>query len=312
MSETDDALTTEVPIWPALVAPVLDVLGDGTTYHRKDLFDLAAGRANLSETARNERLSTGGLRYEQRMGWVLSHAVKAGWATRPARAHYAITPLGLEWRAKLPSEFGYTDARALFAEYWPQSSTSHSETSAISAEDRNAIDALEPVEQIEDGIARIRADIGAQLLERLRDSHPDFFERAVLSLLLAMGYGGTEKRGRQIGGTNDGGVDGVIDQDALGLDRIYVQAKRYKEGNNISRETIQAFVGALHGVGASKGVFISTSDFTSNAREYARNVPSQLILIDGQRLVNLMIDYKVGVQRISSYDVVDIDEDFFE
>lgn len=127
-----------------------------------------------------------------------------------------------------------------------------------------------------------------------------------------MGYGGTDKRGRRIGGTNDGGVDGVIDQDALGLDRIYIQAKRYKEGSNISRETIQAFVGALHGVGASKGVFITTSDFTANAREYAKAIPSQVILIDGGRLVDLMVEFKVGVQKVATYEVVDIDEDFFE
>jgi len=127
-----------------------------------------------------------------------------------------------------------------------------------------------------------------------------------------MGYGGADKRGRRIGGTNDGGVDGVIDQDALGLDRIYIQAKRYKEGSNISRETIQAFVGALHGVGASKGVFITTSDFTANAREYVKAIPSQVILIDGGRLVDLMIEFKVGVQKVATYEVVDIDEDFFE
>ncbi len=311
MSADTEPLDTEVPIWPALVSPVLEALSDGATYHRKDLFDRAAERAGLSSTAREERLSTGGLRYEQRMGWVLSHAVKAGWAIRPSRAHYAITELGQEWRLKLPGDFGYTTARSLFAEFWVQSGSASPRATA-GEEQRSTLDQIEPVEQIEDGIARIREEVGRDLLERLRVSHPDFFERAVISLLLAMGYGGTDKRGRRIGGTNDGGVDGVIDQDALGLDRIYIQAKRYKEGSNISRETIQAFVGALHGVGASKGVFITTSDFTANAREYAKAIPSQVILIDGGRLVDLMVEFKVGVQKVATYEVVDIDEDFFE
>lgn len=172
-------------------------------------------------------------------------------------------------------------------------------------------DIFDPVEQIEDGINRIEAEVGEELLERLRDSHPDFFEQAVVELLLAMGYGGTEQRGRRIGGSGDGGVDGVIDQDALGLDRIYVQAKRYKAGNNISRETIQAFVGALHGFGASRGVFLTTSDFTAAAVEYANAVQSRVILIDGDRLVGLMIKYRVGVQVRRTYSTVEVDSDFF-
>ena len=159
---------------------------------------------------------------------------------------------------------------------------------------------------------RINAEVGADLIQRLREGHPDFFEEAVVKLLLKMGYGGAEQRGRRIGGSGDGGVDGVIDQDALGLDRIYVQAKRYADGNTVGRETIQAFVGALHGVGASRGVFITTSTFSSGARQYAENVPSRIILIDSARLVSLMIKYRVGVQVKQSYDVVELDEDFFE
>jgi restriction system protein len=150
------------------------------------------------------------------------------------------------------------------------------------------------------------------LLTRLRSSDPGFFEEAVVKVLLAMGYGGTEQRGKRIGGTGDGGVDGVIDQDALGLDQIYVQAKRYADGNTIGRETIQAFIGALQGFGATRGVFITSSTFTANARDYANAISTRVILIDGQRLAQLMIKYRVGVQVKQSYEVVEIDEDFFE
>lgn len=149
-------------------------------------------------------------------------------------------------------------------------------------------------------------------MDKLRTSHPSFFERAVLSLLLAMGYGGTHQRGRHIGGSNDGGVDGVIDEDALGLERIYVQAMRYQEGSNISREAIQAFVGALAGVAATEGVFITTSIFTTRAREYVASTSSRVVLIDSARLVNLMVDYGVGIQTANTYSVVELDEDYFD
>lgn len=154
--------------------------------------------------------------------------------------------------------------------------------------------------------------MAAELLVKLREADPDFFEEAVVQLLLAMGYGGSEQRGKRIGGSGDGGVDGVIDQDALGLDQVYVQAKRYKETSTVGRPEIQGFVGALHGFGATRGVFITTSTFTQGALGYAQSVPTRIILIGGARLVNLMMKHKVGVQAAHIYEVVEVDEDFFE
>ena len=311
MSTTQaESPVTEVPIWPALIVPVLRALEDGRTLHRKDLFHEAANRAGLSESARLETLNSGGLRYEQRMGWVLSHVTRANWIDRPTKGHYCVTDAGRKWLHDNPDGINYSQAHEIFAQYWPKSEKPAA--SQVLHSEPVAPEELEPVEQIEDGINRIHDDVGAALIQRLRDGHPDFFEEAVVKLLLKMGYGGAEQRGRRIGGSGDGGVDGVIDQDALGLDRIYVQAKRYADGNNVGRETIQAFVGALHGVGASRGVFITTSTFTSGARQYAENVPSRIILIDSDRLVSLMIKYRVGVQVKQSYDVVELDEDFFE
>jgi restriction system protein len=308
-SQTESAVT-EVPIWPALIVPVLRALEDGRTLHRKDLFHEAANRAGLSESARLETLNSGGLRYEQRMGWVLSHVTRANWIERPTKGHYCVTDAGRQWLRDNPEGINYSQAHEIFAQYWPKSEKPAA--SQVLNSEPVAPEELEPVEQIEDGINRIHDEVGAALIQRLRDGHPDFFEEAVVKLLLKMGYGGAEQRGRRIGGSGDGGVDGVIDQDALGLDRIYVQAKRYADGNNVGRETIQAFVGALHGVGASRGVFITTSTFTSGARQYAENVPSRIILIDSARLVALMIKYRVGVQVKQSYDVVELDEDFFD
>lgn len=311
MSEMASATTdSEVPIWPLFVAHVLRALSDAETMHRRDIVSRAIDSAGLSEAARAETLNSGGLRSEQRIGWGISNLHRAGWIDRPVRANYRITQAGREWYGKHPEGISdFSTARTVFAPFWPQSDA---RKPVVSVTEETLVTDVDPIEQIESGINRIHSDVGAALLTRLRESHPEFFEQAVVDLLLRMGYGGAEQRGKRIGGSNDGGVDGVIDQDALGLDRIYVQAKRYADGNTVGREAIQAFVGALHGVGASRGVFITTSAFTSGARDYVHAVSSRIILIDGVRLVGLMIKYRVGVQVKQSYDIVELDEDFFE
>lgn len=307
VAANEDSTHSEVPTWPELLQPVLEVLAQGETLHRKDVFDRAVEAAQLSETAREERLNSGGLRYEQRMGWVLSHLSRAGLVDRPSRGYYSINEAGRAWMVEHPNGMNYSTARTYFDPFWPTKTAAEPET--VKPQD---VDEIDPIEKIDQGIEQLTAKVGEDLLARLRGTHPDFFEEAVVQVLLQMGYGGAEARGRRIGGSGDGGVDGVIDQDPLGLDQIYVQAKRYGEGNSVGREAIQAFVGALHGKGATKGIFITTSTFTSGAKEYASVVPSRPILIDGARLVKLMIKYRVGIQIKQTYDVVAVDEDFFE
>ncbi|GEO96988.1 restriction endonuclease [Kocuria turfanensis] len=307
MDIDSDSLSSGVPTWPEFLKPVLEVLSSGQTYHRRELIDRAAEVAHLGDAARAERLNSGGLRYVQRMGWTLSHLSRAGLIDRPRRAHYAINDAGRAWLAEHPEGMNYSTAHTFFSPYWRTDSTKNPDT-AVAPD----VEALDPLEKIDQGIEQLHVEVGEELLTRLRESHPDFFEEAVVRVLLRMGYGGAEARGQRIGGSGDGGVDGVIDQDPLGLDQIYVQAKRYAEGNTVGREAIQAFVGALHGRGASKGIFITTSAFTQGAKEYAGMVPSRPILIDGARLVKLMLKYKVGVQVKQTYEIVDVDEDFFE
>lgn len=169
---------------------------------------------------------------------------------------------------------------------------------------------MTPIEQVQSGIERIHEETAVELLERLQGKEPGFFEQAVVELLLAMGYGGTTGTGNVTQLSNDGGIDGVIDQDILGLNRVYIQAKRYADGNVVSRPDLQAFVGALSGK-ADSGVFITTSRFSEGAQTYAENVPTRIILIDGKRLTSLMIRYGVGVQVSDTYKIVEIDEDFF-
>ncbi|GAA1152676.1 restriction endonuclease [Microbacterium oxydans] len=297
-----------VPSWPTLVVPTLQILSDGQSRHRREVFDAVAEYANVGDVARAETLKSGGTRFKQRMGWVLSNLNKAQWVDRPERGRYLITDAGRAALAQYPDGFDYGLAKVVFAPFWPDKTKVDSTHATTSPESDEVSD---PVEVIEDAIARIEARVGGELLDRLRDSHPDFFEQAVVDLLLKMGYGGAAQRGKRIGGPNDEGVDGLIDQDALGIDQVYIQAKRYKEGNSVGREAIQAFVGALHGFGASRGVFLTTSAFTSGAIEYANKVPSRIILIDGSRLVELMIAYRVGVQEEKHFSAVEVDEDYF-
>lgn len=297
-----------VPIWPYFVLPTLRVLQSGEPMQRRDVFDAVAESEQISEEVRSETLKSGGSRYEQRMGWVLSHLSKAGWVTRPEKGYYVITDAGISAIEDYPDGFDYKLAQEVFAEFWPKPSPS--ESIKLAETDTDEID--DPIEVIEREIARIETSVGDELLKRLRESHPDFFEQAVVDLLLKMGYGGTARRGKRIGGSNDEGVDGLIDQDALGLDQVYIQAKRYRDGNNVGREAIQAFVGAVHGFGATRGVFLTTSSFTAGALTYAEKVPSRVILIDGERLVDLMIRYQVGVHVKRTFTAVEIDGDFFE
>jgi restriction system protein len=169
-----------------------------------------------------------------------------------------------------------------------------------------------PEEQIEAAHRALNAALRADLLERIRDNSPPFFERVIVELLVAMGYGGGHKNAaEQLGRSGDGGVDGVINEDRLGLDRVYVQAKRYADGNPISRPEVQGFVGSLVGFGANKGVFVTTSSFTKGAVDYVRNLPQRVILIDGERLTALMIEHGVGTRLHSRIDIQRLDEDFF-
>ena len=156
------------------------------------------------------------------------------------------------------------------------------------------------------------ADLRFVILDELHAREPAFFEQAVLDLLMAMGYGGAEGTATRTQLSNDGGIDGVIDQDALGLSRVYVQAKRYALDASIGRPEIQAFVGALHGNAANQGVYITTAGFSSGAKDYAKGIATRVVLVDGQRLAALMIRYGVGVQVKRTVEIVEVDEDFFE
>jgi restriction system protein len=170
-----------------------------------------------------------------------------------------------------------------------------------------------PEEQIEKAFLTIQSALRAELLQRILQNTPDFFEGVIVDLLVKMGYGGSRPdAASQLGGSGDGGVDGVINEDRLGLDRVYVQAKRYSEGNVVGRPEVQKFAGSLVGLGATKGVFVTTSKFSSEAIEYARHLAQRVVLIDGKRLTELMIEHGIGVRLSRAIEFKRIDDNFFD
>ncbi|WP_230471498.1 restriction endonuclease [Corynebacterium glutamicum] len=229
---------------------------------------------------------------------------------RPQRAHYAINDLGRKLQAQFTDEISQNDLAKFAQDHGIQDPSGVARKKLIdeegSVEKQEA--ELTPTEQIEAGLVRLHAGISADLLERLRNNAPVFFEQAVLDLLIAMGYGGTSRSVARTQLSNDG----VIDQDALGISRIYVQAKRYSVSKKVGRPEVQAFVGALHGVQANQGVFFTTGAFTDAAVHYADSLNVRVVLIDGDRLAKLMIRFGVGVQVQQVVNVVEIDEDFSE
>lgn len=306
---------SKMPNWEGFIVPILRVLDDGTTRHRRELQPLVADEAKLTDEQKIEMLASGRrLKYADRVGWAASFLTIVGGLTRPSRGHYQITEAGRTIIDLFPQGAREKDIKLLGEDpnspilvYQSTVSRNKGEPTKLVEADDNA---LTPTEQVQIGIERIHQEIVVELLERLQGSEPGFFEQAVVDLLLAMGYGGTTGAGNVTQLSNDGGIDGVIDQDILGLNRVYIQAKRYANHNAVGRPDLQAFVGALSGK-ADSGVFITTSRFADTARDYASNVPTRIILLDGERLTSLMIRYGVGVQVQETYKVVKIDEDFF-
>jgi len=301
---------TGMPTWEGLTVPILTVLSDGTTRTMRQLRLDVADSVRLTADQRSATLPSGQRRADNRIGWAASFLNRVDALHRPSRGQYVITDFGRELLARHPQGIKEIHLKAVAKEgdeWWlSQSSTDGQEDQPL---DTSSTD-LDPTEQVEHGVARIQEEVSSDLLSRLVEQDPAFFESAVVKLLLAMGYGGVGGRGVTTDLTNDGGIDGVIDQDVLGLSKVYVQAKRYSPTNAVQRPEVQGFVGALSGK-ADGGVFITTSRFSPGAVEWVRTVPARIILIDGRRLTELMIEYGIGVQVERSYRVVEIDEDFF-
>lgn len=302
------------PTWDQYMIPTLHVLVDGQMRRTREIVDRAADLLQLSEIDRAVLIPSGQEQWKNRGNWALSYLARAGAVERPSRGRYVITEVGRELLKAHPNGMTEKDLRSVPGYDSPRlaqkpAADAAPATPAPVVDERTELD---PDEQIENGIARIHADVADQLLTRVQAQDPEFFEKAVLDLLMAMGYGGAEGSATRTQLSRDGGIDGIIDQDALGLSRIYVQAKRYASDNTVGRPAIQEFVGALAGNAASQGVFLTTSRFSVDAQRYADQVQARIVLVDGAKLSRLMIRYGVGVQVRRTVQIVDVDEDFFE
>lgn len=303
---------TSMPTWDEFMVPMLDLLADGQVRPLREIRDRLM-ESTLTDDQRAAVLPSGQPKADNRIGWAASYLTRVGAVDRPMRGHYRISETGRSLLRDHPSGITERELRS-YAQpddtWWISTSAGTTPSPTVAPPEGN--ETLDPTEQIETGIARIHETVAADLLARLHGNEPAFFEQAVLDLLIAMGYGGTEGRATRTQLVGDGGIDGVVDQDALGLSRIYVQAKRYALDTSVGRPEIQAFVGALHGNQANQGVFITTGRFSAGARAYAESIPTRVVLIDGERLAALMIRYGVGVQVRRTVQIVEVDEDFFE
>ncbi len=293
---------------------VLRLMQDGKARKLRQITEDVRQMAQLNEQELSERLASGQSRADNRIGWVCSLFTKAGILERTGRSVYLMTPTGHTFAKKWQNATAISDNDLIGLPLWD------SYQSFIKARKTQDVADDSPLEEADESpdstaiqaVQEIENQIAAELLELLRRNTPEFFEKAVIKLLLAMGYGGKENLAEHVGQSHDGGIDGVIKQDPLGIQNIYIQAKRYDHGNTVGSTEIQSFVGALQGNGVERGVFITTSAFTKSAEAYAQKLLGKVVLIDGQHLVTLMIRYHVGIQTRQLLEIIEIDEDFFE
>lgn len=299
-----------IPDYQACMPPFLQLLADGQDHTLAEAEESLAAHFNLSPAERVALLPSGqqGV-FKNRVGWARTHLKKAGLIESPRRGVFRITARGLE---VLADDTVRVDARYLerFPEYIEFKQLSRSERPAEGA-DAVSKDDKTPEEAIELAHQGLRDQLADELLGRLLACSPAFFEQVVVELLVKMGYGGSRRdAGERIGQSGDGGIDGIIKEDRLGLDTIFIQAKRWQ--GSVGRPEIQKFVGALTGQRAKKGVFITTSTYTQEAIQYASGIDPKVVLIDGRQLASLMIDSDVGVAPAATYVIKRIDSDYFE
>jgi len=305
-----------IPDYQTLMLPVLRSCAEGVV-HTKNVVAALAEEFGLTEEEQNHLLPSGKqTTFSNRLNWAKSYLKQAGLVRYPARSQFEITETG---RKVLEGNPERIDNKFLeqFDSYKEFRLRRGTQTSSAVTTDSDELESSEdgatPDEVLRSAYKNIRIALAADLLGRVRSATPQFFEELIVELLIAMGYGGSsEDAGRAIGKSGDDGVDGVIDQDPLGVDQIYVQAKRYAEGNNIGAGAIRDFFGALNLHGAQKGIFVTTSAFSSPAEKTANDLGMRIVLIDGKKLADLMIKYNVGCRDEELLHLKKVDEEFFE
>lgn len=292
--------------------PLLRYLADGQEHQLKDAAQKLAAEFRLSDEEIEEFLPSGQQPvFINRIGWARTYMKKAGLIETTRRGYFRITSRGLAVIKDNPPAVNvkYLERFSEFREFRMARREGQPDEINVPAE-TDQVPAQTPHEALESAYERLRLELATEILQTLKAADPSQFETIVVELLVKMGYGGSRKdAGKAIGRSGDEGIDGIIKEDHLGLDNIYVQAKRWEA--TVGRPEIQKFAGALQGQRARKGIFITTSDFSREAMDYVSRIDSKIVLIDGKTLARLMIDFGVGVTSVATYDVKKIDSDYF-
>jgi restriction system protein len=307
-----------IPDFQSVMLPLLQLAGDGSEHRFRDAVEKLATQFALTDEERGELLPSGTApTFDNRLGWARTYLKQAGLLESPKRGYFQITGRGKDLLAQSPAKIDlellerFEEYRAFRSRRREASTETPPSVSVKLVEAQELPLTQTPEDVLASAYRRLRRDLEQDLLEQAKASSPAFFERLVIDLLVAMGYGGSRQdAGRAIGRSGDGGIDGMIKEDKLGLDVIYVQAKKWE--GTVGRPEIQKFAGALQGQRANKGVFITTSSFSKEAADYVGVINSKIILVDGERLAALMVDHSVGVSTVGMYELKRIDSDYFE
>src|SRR5699024_4722366 len=300
-----------VPGYQEFMYPFLELIKDGKEHTLQSIYQDMADYFDLSEEQVNQKLPSGKQTvFKNRVGWARTYLSKAGLINVVRRAVFTLSAEG--YRIVENPDITYIDNRFLTKydsfNLFKAGTKNKTKTEEVTKDEEQT-----PLELIEANFNVLKQDLQEALLDKILECSPDFFEQLIVKLLVSMGYGGSVlDAGEAIGKSGDEGIDGIIKEDVLGLEMIYLQAKRWKRESTVSRPDIQSFVGSLVGKQASKGVFITTSKFSKHARDYVRSIEKRVILIDGEQLTDLMFTYDVGVTNEEIFITKRMDIDFFE
>jgi len=300
-----------IPDFQTMMLPFLQLASDGEEHSIHEAVDVLAEQFSLTDEEKTRLIPSGQPKFYNRVGWTRTHLKKACLLEYPRRGYFVITERGKDVLHRSPERInmGYLQQ---FPEYTEFRGTTRDPGPHDGTQVEDESDKLTPEEALEEAYQKIREDLADDVLQAVIKSTPGFFEKLVVELLVKMGYGGSRRdAARAVGGSGDEGIDGIIDEDQLGLDTIYIQAKKWQEGSTVGRPEIQKFVGALQGQRAKKGIFITTTKFSDEAKRYSANIDTKVVLIDGTRLASLMIDHNVGVSSETTYEIKRLDSDYF-
>jgi len=297
-----------LPDYQSCMLPILKILGDGQDHHVRELTERVADEFGLTDSQRQERLPSGQQTIiANRVGWSKSYMKQAGLVASPKRGIVRITSEGQAALRESPKSVDVEFLRRFpsFVEFEQRSATAVTPTSDA------AMQTATPEESLETSYLALRKQLAEDLLERVRQCSSQFFEQLVVDLLVAMGYGGSlTDAGLAIGRSGDGGIDGIIKEDKLGLDVVCIQAKRWER--TVGRPEVQAFAGSMEGFRARKGVMLTTASFSRDAEDYVTRIERKIVLIGGRQLAQLMIDHDIGVATARNYVIKRLDSDYFD